>query len=304
VTKGERLAGEAALCALYLRGGPSVSGCERRRWPLVADALSSVCPDVPTLPDALRSRGLYDEAAFLSSGCDLGPSLELCSSGRVVTFLDPSYPRGWVESLGTAAPPCVWVHGALPAAPGVGVVGSRALDHLDRSFAAGVGRLLMRSGRTLVTGGACGADTVALSAALLHGGASRCVVMLPHGLDRPVAEPGVCYVSVCEPAASFTTGQAMERNALIYAFGRRAVVVRSQYRSGGTWHGAADALRRRLGAVYVRERSGDRAGAALCALGGVPLSGLGTLASALDRPVLPPQPALFGPSVVREPLLA
>jgi hypothetical protein len=304
VTKGERLVGEAALCALYLRDAPSASGCERRRWPLVADALSSLCPDVASLPDALRSRGLYDEAAFLSSGCALGPALELCASGRVVTFLDPTYPRGWVESLGTAAPPCAWVRGALPAAPGVGVVGSRTLDHLDRSFAAGVGRLLMRSGRTLVTGGACGADTVALSAALQCGGASRSVVLLPYGLDHLVAEPGVCYVSVCEPSAAFTTGQAMERNSLIYAYGRRAVVVRARYRVGGTWHGASDAMRRRLGVVYVRERAGDRACSSLCSLGGVAVAGTGALGAALERPSVPPQPALFGSSVVREPLTA
>jgi hypothetical protein len=300
VTKGERLVGEAALCALYLRGAPYASGCERRRWPLVADALLSLCPDVVTLSDALRSRGLYDEAAFLSPRCVTESALALCASGRVVTYLDPSYPRGWVESLGTGAPPCAWVHGALPVAPGVGVVGSRVLDHVDRSFAAGAGRLLMRTGRTLVTGGAVGADSVALSSALACGGASRCVVLLPYGLDQLAPEPGVCYVSVCEPSAPFSTGQAMERNALIYAYGRRTVVVRARYRAGGTWHGASDALRRRLGAVYVRERSGDRAGAALCALGGVPLSGLGALAAALDRPLVPPQPALFGSSVVRE----
>lgn len=304
MTKGERLVGEAALAALYLRGAPFVSKCERRKWPLVADALCSLCPDAASVSDALRSRGLYDESAFLSSPCVLSSSIELCQAGRVLTYLDPSYPRGWAESLGAAAPPCAWVRGALPAAHGVGVVGSRVLDAVDRSFAAGLGRLLMRTGRTLVTGGAAGADSVALSAALERGGATRCVVVLPYGIDHIAPEPGVCYVSVSEPSAVFSTGQAMERNALIYAYGRRAVVVRSQYRAGGSWHGATDALRRRLGTVYVRERSGDRASAALCSLGGVPVSGLGALSTALDRPLVPPQPALFGASVVREPLSA
>ncbi len=299
MTKGERLVGEAALCALYLRGAPSVSGCSRRRWPLVADALRAVCPDATTLCDALRSRGLYDESAFLSAPGVLSWALDLCSSGRVLTFLGPHYALGWTAALGAGAPPCAWVRGVLPLAPAVGVVGSRCLDPSDRSFASGVGRLLMRSGRTLVSGGAVGADSVALDAALSCGGSSRCVAVLPHGLDNAPPVAGVCQLSVCEPWATFTTGQAMERNALIYAFGRRTVVVRARLRAGGTWHGAADALRRRLGDVFVRSRRGDPASAALCALGAVGVSGVAALPALLERPIVTAQPGLFGASSVR-----
>jgi hypothetical protein len=304
VTKGERLVGEAALCALYLRGMPFVSGCSRRRWPLVADALRAVCPDVNSLPDVLRSRGLYDESAFLSGPGVLSCALDLCSSGRVLTFLDPRYPVCWTEALGAGAPPCAWVRGDLPLAPAVGVVGSRCLDPSDRSFAAGVARLLMRSGRTLVSGGAVGADSVALDAALSCGGAARCVEVLPFGLDHAPVREGVCQLSVCETFAAFGTGQAMERNALIYAFGRRSVVVRARLRAGGTWHGAADAIRRRLGDVYVRTRRGDAAAAALCALGALGVSGVSALPALLERPVVQAQPGLFGASSVRGPRAA
>jgi hypothetical protein len=305
VTKGERLVGEAALCALYLRGAPGdaaiapIAPCSRRRWPLVADALRASCPDLQTLSDALRSRGLYDEAAVIGSPRVLERALDLCSCGRVLTFLDPRYPVGWTDALGAGAPPCAWVRGDLPLAAAVGVVGSRCLDSSDRAFGSAVGRLLMRTGRTLVSGGAVGADSVALDAALSCGGESRCVEIVPFGLEHAAPREGVCQLSVCEPWAPFSTGQAMERNALIYAYGRRTVVVRSRLRAGGTWHGAVDALRRRLGDLYVRARCGDAAAAALCALGGVGVSGVGQLPPLFERPVVPPQPDLFGALAVR-----
>jgi predicted Rossmann fold nucleotide-binding protein DprA/Smf involved in DNA uptake len=157
----------------------------------------------------------------------------------------------------------------------------------------------MRTGRMLVSGGAVGADSVALDAALACGGSSRCVEVLPFGLDHAPVRDGVCQLSVCEPWAPFSTGQAMERNALIYSFGRRTVVVRARLRAGGTWHGAADALRRRLGDVYVRTRRGDDAAAALCAIGALGVAGVAALPALLERPVVQAQPGLFGSSAVR-----
>jgi hypothetical protein len=90
----------------------------------------------------------------------------------------------------------------------------------------------------------------------------------------------------------------MERNGLIYAFGRRAVVVRARWKAGGTWHGASDALRRRLAQVYVRPD--DRAGRALVALGAVAASAPARLPRLWDAPLLPGEPSLFGNNCVRE----
>ncbi len=297
MTKGERLVGEVALVALYLRGAPFVRGVQRRRWPLVVDAVRGSCADLCTLPDALRSLGLWDEAALLSDSAVMDWALSQCSSGSVLTFFDPAYPLGWTSSLGAGAPPCLWRRGALPHAPPVAVVGSRVLDAVDRSLAAGLGRLLMRRGRTLVSGGAVGADSVAMDAALSCGDQPRCVEVLPCGLDSVVAREGVCQLSACEPWATFTPGQAMERNALLYAFGRRTFVVRARLRTGGTWHGAVDALRRRLGAVHVCER--DEASSALVRLGARGFGRLTEVPALLESPVPEPQPTLFGANVVR-----
>jgi predicted Rossmann fold nucleotide-binding protein DprA/Smf involved in DNA uptake len=156
----------------------------------------------------------------------------------------------------------------------------------------------MRAGRTLVSGGAVGTDSVAVDAALSCGGAHRCIEVLPFGLDQAEPRDGVCQLSVCEPWAGFTTGQAMERNALIYALGRRALVVRPRWRRGGTWHGSVDALRRRLGALGVY--GDDRAAGALVALGAKPILCTDDVSAFLEHPVSAGQPSLFGALHVRE----
>ncbi|MCH8978823.1 MAG: DNA-processing protein DprA [Armatimonadetes bacterium] len=304
--KGELLAIEATMYALYLRGSPYGFGVSRRGWPLTLAALRSACPTLDDVAYALRCAGRWEESAALSASDALCWGLSVAESGRALSAASPGYPGGWLHALGSAAPPCLWVRGRPPTAPAVGVVGSRLLDRGDREFAGSVGALLVRGGRTVVSGGAPGADSVVASAAVGAGGGTRAVVIAPYGLDSAAAvnnfaeAEGACVMSVCPPRATFTTGRAMERNALIYSYGRRAVVVRARLRCGGTWHGACDALRRGLGEVLVRLVPGDAASSALVALGGVGLRRLDDLPAALCRPVKLAQPELFGAGPVRE----
>jgi predicted Rossmann fold nucleotide-binding protein DprA/Smf involved in DNA uptake len=129
----------------------------------------------------------------------------------------------------------------------------------------------MAAGRCLVSGGAVGADTETAQGALGTGAEGRMTLILPFGINLVRPDPEVCFLSVSEPDAPFSTGQAMERNALIYAYSPLAVVVKARHRTGGTWHGASDALRRRLTRLAVRSMEGDQAAAALCCLGGTPV---------------------------------
>ena len=50
-------------------------------------------------------------------------------------------------------------------------------------------------------------------------------------------------MSVCNPSEPFSSGRAMERNSLIYAFGHTTIICSVRYRQGGSWQGAANALR-------------------------------------------------------------
>ena len=64
-------------------------------------------------------------------------------------------------------------------------------------------------------------------------------------------------VSTYNPEAGFNVGNAMGRNKYIYALADFAVVVSSDYRSGGTWAGGEEELRREGGRpIFVRSGPG------------------------------------------------
>jgi predicted Rossmann fold nucleotide-binding protein DprA/Smf involved in DNA uptake len=68
-----------------------------------------------------------------------------------------------------------------------------------------------------------------------------------------LAEGRLLLVSPYYPEAAFNTGNAMARNKLIYAFADYGLVICSGHRKGGTWEGAVEEIRRKLGRpVFVR----------------------------------------------------
>jgi hypothetical protein len=92
-----------------------------------------------------------------------------------------------------------------------------------------------------VSGGAAGCDTAFGRAA--HGAGGEVVHILPHGINFMLADQQGYGISVCPPNEPFSSGRAMERNSLIYAFGHVTVVCSTRYRQGGTWQGAVTALK-------------------------------------------------------------
>jgi predicted Rossmann fold nucleotide-binding protein DprA/Smf involved in DNA uptake len=55
------------------------------------------------------------------------------------------------------------------------------------------------------------------------------------------------------PTAGFSVGAAMGRNKIIYGLADFAVVIQSDYQTGGTWAGAVEALKAGWCPVFVRE---------------------------------------------------
>ena len=302
--KGELLAVAVGVCGLYLRGVPGGVVLNRKSWPRVVDALRTRGCSLDLVGEALFDAGLFEAAQCLADSRVLDWAEDVVCSGQVVTVMDECYPAGWREALGASAPPCFWVRGEMPLAPGVAVVGSRVLNSANREFASFAGAEVMSMGRSLVSGGAKGADTMAAIGAVNAGDAGRVVEILPCGLERSSCDRGVCQISLCEPWAGFSRGQAMERNALIYSYGRRAVVVRAALNRGGTWHGAVDCLRRGLGEVIVRSscpvEGHDSASGALVGLGAIGVGSQSDLREVLGRPLVVAQPRLFGVNSVRE----
>lgn len=251
---------EAVLAALYLRGAPRPADPPRRGWPEVLSALRRDGCDT----GVLRQAGMTLAAALLDSPALVDWAEEAVAAGAVLTAASEGYPLRWFESLGDLAPPALWREGPLPSVGWVGAVGSRQAEDDVLRFMAEVGRRAAGLGRGVVSGGAAGCDAAAERAALDEG--APVLRLLPHGLLLRPSDDAATRLSLAAPHEPFSRGLAMERNALIYAAADATVVGHARLRQGGAWHGASDALRRRLGRLLVRPDGGPAA-RALRALG-------------------------------------
>ncbi len=265
------------LCALYLSGGPPVPRAlvPRHRWTEVVTALRSLggCPLA-----ALAAAGLRAEAGVAASRWDWAQ--RQAESGCVLTPVCTGYPALWRDRLGDAAPPALWRLGPpVPCGPAASVVGSRNLSGAEQDFAASAGVALARLGYWTCSGGARGADRLAMRAALGAGGPGCELRPMGLGSERGISEGAGAHnltlLSATEPNDPFTVPAAMERNRWIYAAGEFTIVVAAQFKFGGTWHGAISCLRDRLAPVLVRvgDTSPDhaRAARALVAVGAFPV---------------------------------
>lgn len=276
---------EAVLAALYLRGAPRSVDPPRRGWPEVLAALRREGGDPET---ALRRAGMAGPATILAAPGLLAWAEVAVEAGAVLTAASEGYPLRWFEAFGDLAPPALWREGSLPTVPWVGAVGSRQVSEEVVNYMAETGERTARMGRGLVSGGAVGCDSAAEDAALAAGG--PVLRILPHGLGLRPSEDEAVGIALAAPHEPFSRGLAMERNALVYAAAEATVVGHARMRQGGTWHGATDALRRRLGRLLVRP-DGSPAARALQALGAEEMADPAELADLLERGA--PQRTLF-----------
>lgn len=267
--------------------GVARGGVSRRRWPSVLRTLREDEATLENVAACLRQRGHWEEATVLDTAGELAWGEE--HAARAMSPLCAGYPAGW-RAMGDAAPPILWRRGVCVERPLIGAVGSREVGPAPLTFAEEIGARTAALGRSLVSGGAEGCDSAAARGALDAGGSV--VRILPHGLglwrldDAFYGGVECCDLSLCAPDEPFSTGAAMERNALIYAAGEATVVAHARYKVGGTWHGATEALRRRRGRLIVRDDYTSAtpmspAHRALAALGATVLANPNDLAAAL-----------------------
>jgi DNA processing protein len=220
-------------------------------------------------PDLSKTLSLpTDEAerivALLERSARLALELEaLFARGLwVVTRVDERYPSELKGTLKHQAPTVLFGAGdwQLLARGGVAVVGSRNIDEAGTAFAQCVGRKAAAAQLQVVSGGARGTDRLAMGAALEPGG--KAVGVVADSLERTVRQPDLrqllldgqlALVTPYAPAAGFSVGAAMGRNKVIYGLADFAVVVSSDFQTGGTWAGAVEALKARWCPVFVRE---------------------------------------------------
>lgn len=241
----------------------------------------------PLTEDYLRSLGYPAPAAerivsLLERQATLDVFLARAAAQGIapLTRLSPQFPA---RLRRLEAPAVLFLRGALPEGPFLSLVGSRALLPENRRFAEGIGLLAAREGRTLVSGGANGADRAAQEACLAAGGRVLCIV--PDELTRHRPAPRLTYCSEDGCNLAFTNARALHRNHLIHALGEQTFVAQCALHSGGTWAGTADNLRRGLSPVFVFQ-DGSHAVAELAGMGAELLSKVPSTLTEL--PALPP----------------
>ena len=169
-----------------------------------------------------------------------------------VTRADDTYPMRLKQKLGNACPPLFYCAGELSLLEQkyMGFVGSRTIEQRDVDFTIQAVRKVTERGMGVVSGGAKGIDSVALTEALLRG--SFCVEYLSDSMMKKlqkgetvkqVQSGRLLLLSAANPEAGFHVGMAMMRNRYIYAQSQATVVVRSDLKKGGTWAGAEEDLK-------------------------------------------------------------
>lgn len=236
---------------------------------------------------AMRIVELFDRATAMAFELK-----RLDGSGiRVLTPFDEDYPQIWLDRLSGRAPPVLYAAGAfeLLNQTGVGVVGSRDVSSEGKEIAKEAAERIASRGMTLVSGGARGVDQRSMYAAFQAGG---CVVgILADSLVRElkksdvrqaIYEEQMVMCTPYNPDAPFSVGTAMGRNKLIYAMAELTLVVACEPDKGGTWGGAAEALKYDFGRVAVWRGTGQGTGnAQLEEKGAIPISSIDELESVI-----------------------
>lgn len=199
----------------------------------------------------LRREGFVTEAVHLMDTRRIIQAEVLLDRQEIVTSACAAYPQSLLKHFGRSAPPVLWLSDpSMATTPpwqdengldrfGVGGVGCRQPLTVGIALARETGSWCADRGYFGVSGAAAGCDTAFGDGVLAAQG--DVVHFLPCGMDHG---KWLGYaVSVCPPREPFSAGRAMERNGLIYAMAHFTVVCSARFRMGGSWQGAAAAIK-------------------------------------------------------------
>jgi predicted Rossmann fold nucleotide-binding protein DprA/Smf involved in DNA uptake len=256
-----------AMAALYARGLKRPGDPSRKKRTAIEDAIRKASLGMAAGPsevaEVLNEAGFWYEAQILQNVSLWQEASDNLSAGTLITTCCPDYPADWLHSLGELAPPVLWKQGSMPVGKRVTIVGSRDINPETRSFAKKTAIAVSESGGVVVSGGARGTDRIATS----YGPAIEvwpCGILW--GQRNKWGSEGASVLSPCAPNEPFSGVRAMERNLMLYALSPVSLVVHARFREGGSWQGAVEALRRKIGQICV-PRSQEAGLIALASLG-------------------------------------
>jgi len=197
----------------------------------------------------------------------------------VLSRADSGYPEHMRKRLGASAP--VLLYGAgnqmLLKQQGIAVVGGRDADNESLAFAKEVANQATFDGFVIISGGARGVDSEAVSTALDMNGSA--IVVVPEGIAKSalskqyrshLAAQRLALISPFVPQARWNAGNAMGRNKIVYALSELTIVASSGL-EGGTWEGATENLKANWVPTLVRSEGNISAGnKALLQRGAIP----------------------------------
>jgi len=171
----------------------------------------------------------------------------------IMTRADTDYPKRLKQRLKHNAPPIFFGAGNrhLLNQGGIAVVGSRALDAGQLAFTEHLGGSIAHQGKSVISGGARGADQAAMLGALQAAGTA--IGIVADSLLRACTSTqyrtalmhnDLVLLSPFHPEACFNVGNAMTRNKYIYCLSDAAIVIAATENKGGTWAGAMEDLQR------------------------------------------------------------
>ncbi len=216
---------------------------------LLARQAESLVEKCGSVIDAERLRSLLSRGFLLSQAIERWRSRAIW----VISRADEEYPKRIKNRLRERAPAVLYGCGDLKMVQkgGLAVVGSRTISEEVNTYTKRVGRLAAKAGVTIISGGARGSDIAAMSGAFDAGG--EVVGVLAEDMEKAVLNREfrdriiagqLVLVSPFDPNSHFFTGNAMQRNKLIYTLADAALVVNSDYEKGGTWSGAVEQLKK------------------------------------------------------------
>lgn len=179
----------------------------------------------------------------------------------------------------------------------VAIVGSRNADSISLCFTENIAKKAVSKGKVVISGGAKGVDSKALTSALDNYG--KTIIVIPQGITtfgkgmremyQHIRDGRVLVVSQFHPNNPWSVPNAMIRNGIIYALAQETFVAQSGSH-GGTWSGATEALRNHR-KVYVRwpEKDEDNSNKLLAQKGAIPVDINGNFLDLSQDDLLTPQ---------------
>ena len=198
----------------------------------------------------------------------------------IMTRADRYFPGVLKKKLGKSCPPLLYYVGnpSILENRFIGMVGSRSVSETDMAFTEKIVETSCSKGFSIVSGGANGVDTAAVSSALLHG--AMCVEYLSDSLLRKIRnkkvidairDDSLLLMSVAKPDAGFSVGMAMARNKYIYSQSEGTVVVKSDFNKGGTWSGAVENIKQNRCQTFVWNNADYKGNIELVKKGAIPI---------------------------------